>query len=72
MPPTSKGLGCAIDRLQELAHHHATASAFLGPGDCGDRTQEERRTMVDTVSPLTPELLAAVGGRAAESGRKVA
>ncbi len=64
-------LGCACDRLQELAHRHATVRAFPEFSAVGDRTQDKHRTVVDNVSLRTPELLAAVGDLGAESGRKV-
>ncbi len=66
-----QGLGCDFDRLQDLVNHHSAVRQFLGHADIWDKTTYSHQTIVDNVTLLTPELLAAVGKLIVDSGHKV-
>ena len=67
-----QGLGCGFDRLHELVNEHRTLRRFLGHADVWDDYRCGYQRLVDNVSLLRPELLAAVSGLVVESGHAVA
>ena len=67
-----QGLDCDFDRLHDLVNHHSVIRQFLGHSDIWDKTTYSYQSVVDNVSLLRPELLAAVGKLVVDSGHKVA
>ena len=65
-----EGLDCDWDRLHELVNRHGTVREMLGDSRFGGQ-QYYRRTLIDNVSLLTPELLRAVGERVVPIGHEV-
>jgi hypothetical protein len=72
MGVVKQGLGCDFDRLRELVNEHMTLRRFLGHADVWDNHRYNYQNLVDNVSLLSPELLAAVNGLVVESGHAVA
>ena len=66
-----QGLDCDFDRLQDLVNNHSAVRQFLGHADIWDKTTYSYQSIVDNVTLLTPELLAAVGKLIVDSGHKV-
>ena len=63
-----QGLGCDFDRLHDLANSHIKLRQFLGHSDAFNDICYRHQTLVDTVSLLTPELLAEVNALVVERG----
>lgn len=67
------GLGCDLDRLQELANQHRTIRMMLGHGnDSGDGFRYSRWSISTNVAVISPELLHVVHLLVVSTGHAVA
>ena len=67
------GLGCDLDRLQELANQHRTVRMMLGHGDdSGDGFRYSRWSISTNVAVISPELLHEVHLLVVSTGHAVA
>ncbi len=62
-----KGLNLDFDRLRNLANHHGQVRQMLGHG-LYDETRYKHQLLLDNVSLLTPELLAAINKVLVQAG----
>ena len=67
------GLGCDLDRLQELANQHRTVRMMLGHGDDGsDGFRYSRWSVRTNMAAVSPELLHEVNLLVVSTGHAVA
>ena len=65
------GLDCKFFYIHDLVNNHRSFRNFLGHSDIGDETSYSFQTVVDNISLVPPELLAAVGKLVVASGHRV-
>jgi len=66
-----QGLDCDFDRLHNVVNHHESVREFLGHSNFWDKTRYSYQSVVDNVTLMSPELLAAVSQLIVECGHKV-